>query len=314
MPFCIRPGSKGNPTKGVFVNKIPFSRRPPFVGLPFSNRFLQDEDESKCGPNHERFLKHSPTPVDVEELEGMNVRDQVIGAETEDPAWRPLYRIGATAALIVAAFIPIQGFIFFNWPPPTTVIGWFALFQSDPLIGLLDMDLLLTIDYLLLIPVFLALWAELKQVNQSLMAIALVLQLVSITTYFASTAAFEMLGLSKQHAAATMDAERSTFLAAGQAMLSTWQGTAFDVSYIILGAIALLTVSAVMLRSKVFSKPTAYLGLVAGVLMTVPPSAGMIGIIVSFLSLLPTIPWLILVARRLFQLARGRPVSENRSE
>lgn len=230
--------------------------------------------------------------------------DRATNVETTDSAWIGLYRVGGAAALIVAAFIPIQGFIFFNWPPPTTVIDWLALFQRNPLLGLLDMDLLLTVDYALLAMVFLALWAALRRASPSFMAIALVLQLVSITTYFASTAAFEMLALSNQYAVATTEKEQSMLLAAGQAMLATWQGTAFNVSYI-LGAVAFLTASAVMLRSNVFSKATAYLGLLAGVLMTVPPSAGTAGIVISFLSLIPTIPWLILVARRLFQLGQG---------
>ena len=86
-------------------------------------------------------------------------------------------------------------------------------------------------------------------------------------------------------------------------MLVTWQGTAFNVSYI-LSAVALLIVSAVMLRSHLFSKFTAYVGIVAGVLMLVPPTAGMLGLVLSLLSLIPTALWLMLIARRLFQLAK----------
>ena len=107
------------------------------------------------------------------------------------------------------------------------------------------MDLLLIVDYVLLLVVFLSLWVVLRRSNESFMAIALILQIISIATYFSSTVALEMLSLSNQYTAATTDTERFTFLVAGQAMLATWQGTAFDVSYI-LGAIALLTVSYVM--------------------------------------------------------------------
>ena len=138
--------------------------------------------------------------------------------------------------------------VFFLWPPPNSVIGWFTLFQDNALVGLLDMDLLLIVDYLLLIGVFSALWASLRRANESLMAIALILQLVATATYLASTVAFEMLTLSNQYATATTEVERSIFLAAGQAMLATWQGTAFDVSYVLSG-LAILIVSAVMLRS-----------------------------------------------------------------
>src|SRR5215216_6948829 len=109
-----------------------------------------------------------------------------------------------------------------------------------------------------------------------------------------------MLSLSNQYGTASTEVERSTFLAAGQAMLATWQGTAFDVSYV-LSALAILTVSAVMLRSHhLFSKTTGYAGLSAGVLTLIPPTAGTVGLILSLVSLVPMVIWLALIARRLF--------------
>jgi len=228
---------------------------------------------------------------------------QGAAAEMMDSRWKGLYKAGGVADIAVLALIPIQMVVFLVWPPPNTVLGWFQLFQDNALVGLLDLDLLLIVDYALMGVTFLALWAALRRASQSLMAIALVAEIVGVTTYFASTAAFEMLSLSNLYAAATTEAERSVFLAAGQAMLATWQGTAFNISYI-LGAIALLTVSIAMLRSHVFSKATAYVGIVASIMMFVPPTAGTVGLYLSLISLIPTIIWLILIARRLFQLGR----------
>ena len=215
-------------------------------------------------------------------------------------SWQTLHKVGGVTALAVLVLIPIQMVVFFLWPPPSSVLGWFTLFQDNALVGLLDMDLLLIVDYLLLIGVFSGLWASLRRANESLMAIALILQLVATASYLASTVAFEMLSLSNEYANATTDAERSLFLAAGQAMLVTWQGTAFDVSYV-LSALAVLIVSAVMLRSHLFSKVTGYVGLSAGVLMSVPSTAGMIGVVFSLLSLVPLVVWLALIARRLLR-------------
>lgn len=225
-------------------------------------------------------------------------------------AWQTLHRVGGMAALAVLVLIPVQMVVFILWPPPSSVIGWFTLFQENALVGLLNMDLLLIVDYLLLIGVFSALWASLRRANESLMAIALILQLVATATYLASTVAFEMLTLSNQYATATTEVERSIFLAAGQAMLATWQGTAFDVSYV-LSAIAILIVSAVMLRSHhLFCKATGYAGLSAGVLALVPPTAGTIGVIFSLVSLVPMVIWLALIARRLL---RSRPLERDPS-
>src|SRR5918997_4944466 len=39
--------------------------------------------------------------------------------------------------------MPIQIIIFFAWPPPTTVTGYFTLFENNWLLGLLSLDLLL---------------------------------------------------------------------------------------------------------------------------------------------------------------------------
>jgi len=219
--------------------------------------------------------------------------------------WQTLQRVGGVSAIIILALMPIQMVVFLNWPPPNTVVGWFLLFQNNPLVGLIDMDLLLIVDYVLMLMIFLALWAYLRRANESLMAIALILQVVATATYFASTAAFEMLSLSDQYTAANTYVEKSMVLAAGYTMLATWQGTAFNVGYI-LGGFALVIVSAVILLSPTpFSKATGYAGLAAGALALVPASAGMLGLVFSLVSLVPTAIWLALIARRLLQ---SRPI------
>jgi hypothetical protein len=221
-----------------------------------------------------------------------------------DASWKPLYRVGAVAAVAVLLLVPIQIAVYVVWPPPGTVIGWFALFQAHGLVGLVNMDLLLMADNVLLGLMFLALYVALREASPSFMTIAVTLELMAIVTYFSSNTAFEMLSLSKQYAAAATEAERMVALAAGQAMLATWQGSAFNASYV-LGAIVILITSMVMLRSHVFGRVTAYIGLLFGVLSVVPASAGKIGVILSLLSLVPMWIWLILIARRLFRLGRG---------
>jgi len=127
---------------------------------------------------------------------------------------------------------------------------------------------------------------------------------LGIAAYFASSTAFNMLSLSDQYAAATTDEQRAMFLAAGQAMLAIWTGTAFDVGYILEG-VALLIIAVVMLRSTLFGKVTASVGILLGVMSLVPPTAGMIGLLFSLGSLVPLEIWLILIARRLFQLGKA---------
>jgi len=232
-------------------------------------------------------------------------QNQLTNVEPVDSSWKWLYKIAGIAALAIVVLIPIQSFIFITYPPPSTVIDYFTLFQNNKILGLLDLDLLLTVNNLLLILIYLALYAALRRANESFMAIALTIGLVGIVLYLVSReATFTMLSIGDQYAAATTDAQRSVFLAAGQVMLTIYNGTAFDISYI-LGGIVLLIISGVMLRSNIFSTVTAYVGILMGVLMLVPPTVGTIGLLLSLISLVPTAIWLILVARRLFQLGRG---------
>ena len=177
----------------------------------------------------------------------MNVSPAAIA----DAPWKPLYQVGAAAALLVVLLYVIQIIVLVLSPPPNTVIGYFTLFHKNALLGLLDLDLLSIADYVLFVPMFIALSIALRRISPSFMAIATALGLVGIATYLASNTAFEMLSLSSQYAAATTDAQRSLLVASGQAMLAIYQGTAFDVSYVLL-AVAPLIISVVMLRSKSF--------------------------------------------------------------
>ena len=230
--------------------------------------------------------------------------NQATNAKITDAVWKGLYKIGGAATVTMIALIPIQIIIFVAYPPPGTAIEYFTLFQKNWFLGLLSLDLLYILNSVLLSIIYLALYLALKRASESLMAIALVLGLVGIAAYFPSNTAFEMLSLSNQYAAATTDAQRTIFLAAGQAMLAIYTGTAFNVYYV-MNAIALLIISVVMLRSNIFSRVTAYVGLLAGVLMIVPSTAGTIGLVFALASLVPWALFSVLIARRLFQLGSG---------
>jgi len=225
------------------------------------------------------------------------------GDRTAFSEWGSLFRVGGWAALAVLALVPIQMVVFFVWPPPTSVIGWFELLQTNALIGLLDMDLLMIVDYGLLALFFLGLYVALRRTSPSFAAIALTAELLAVAAYFASTTPFEMLTLSGQYAAAVSDAERLAAVAAGQATYAVWQGTAFDVSYILSAAAALIA-SVLMLRSSVFGRATAYAGILMGVAGLVPPTVGGVGLVMSLVSLIPMWVWLFLAGRKLLHLAR----------
>lgn len=230
----------------------------------------------------------------------------ISGETPADPAnegrWKTLYRTAGLAALAVVALMPVQMAVFVMWPIPTTVTEWFQLFQDNALVGLINMDLLLIVDYVLLAGLFLGLYVALRRVAPSLAAIFVTAELIAVATYFASATAFEMLAASGQYAAAVTDLERSSAIAAGQTLVLTWQGTAFGVSYVLAG-LALLLAGLVMLRGGPFGKVTAYAGVVGGAMGLVPATAGSVGLVLSLTSLIPLVIWLVGSGRTLLRLS-----------
>ena len=217
--------------------------------------------------------------------------------------WNKLFLFGGIAGLAMLGIMVAQITIFIIWPPPETVPDFFVLFQKSWLLGLLSMDLLYLINNAVLILIYLALFMALKHTHPSAMLIALVLGLVGIAAYYASNTAFEMLRLSQFYAEAADETQKAVFLGAGEAMLAIYKGTAFDVYYVLNGIMLLIT-AAVMLKSELFSRATAIWGLAAGVLMSIPSTAGTIGLIFSLASLVPWAVFLALVLRRFFKLAK----------
>ncbi len=234
----------------------------------------------------------------------MELMNKVTEGETTDSCWHGLFKVGGASILVSLALIPISIIAYIAWPLPSTAMDSFTLFKNNRLAGLMSLDLGYLVSVVLSIPIFLSLYVALRRASESFMAIATALYFVAVAVSFAARPAFDMLYLSDQYAAATTDAQRSMLLTAGEAMLATFNGTAFHLHYIF-GAIALLTVSFVMLRSNVFSKATAYVGIITNVLafgLYMPT----IGTVLSIISVFPfLVIWYILIARRLLQLGRG---------
>jgi hypothetical protein len=217
-----------------------------------------------------------------------------------DPRWKWLYRIGGAAAVFSVVIIPIQLIVFIAWGQPETALGWFTLFQNSELGGLLAFESLFVVNAVFGIATTLALYVALRRINESLMAIALALGLVEAVTLILARPALEMLHLSEGYAAATTEAQRDLFLAAGETMMAAFDGTTFHVSYNIF-SVYFLIVALVMLRSDVFGRATACTGVAAAILnwgLYVPG----IGLFLSALSVVPLAAWNVLVARRLFRL------------
>lgn len=233
-------------------------------------------------------------------------------AEGVDPTYTGLFRVGGVAALVVAFLTVIEVIVFTLYPQPSTVSGWFELFQGSPIIGLLDLWGLEVPMFAMFAMVFLALYFVLRKVNKSGMAIALTLALLGIAIFFATNNPFSMLSLSRQFAAATTDVQRSTLLAAGEAILANTNQRAiggFNIGLLLI-SIAGLIVSSVMLRATSFRRLTAYVGILAfgfslaDYLRQAFTSSVIITLLLIFPGALLIVVWFSLVGRRLLQLGR----------
>lgn len=191
-----------------------------------------------------------------------------------DHPWEPLYRAGGVAALLAGLIfrrnLSAEIALFSAHKQPDTIIDWFMLLQHNRLLGLAYLNLFDLVNYALVGLMLLACFAALGQTNQSHMAIALALGFVGIAVYFASNTALSLLSLSDQYATATTEAQRTMTLAAGQALLAinrfsspgAQPGAGGFASLLLIAGAGMIT-SVVMVHSNLFSRASAYAGMVA---------------------------------------------------
>ena len=240
---------------------------------------------------------------------------QLVNAEP-GYGWNSLYKLGGTTVLI-AVVIPLAEVAISFLPgvaratqETVTPIDWFTLFQTHWFLGLRNLGFLNLVGAALLAPTILAIYFAIRRDHEAYGALGTMLFFVGLAVYVASSRAFPMLSLSGQYALATTDAQRSLLTAAGQAMLTEGQSRAG----IPIVEFACLVISAVMLRGKVFTKTTAYAGILGNVLLIVVeiiltlkrtlPDWGMAIAVGAGLSMMT---WYLLVGRRLLQLGCGKP-------
>jgi len=235
-------------------------------------------------------------------------------SKSGDNVHTSLYRLGGIAAWTAALLTVGEVILFVFYPQPETVMGWFKLFQENQTLGLLEFWGLEIPMYLMFALVFLALYFSLRKVNESAMAIALALALLGIGIFLATNNPFSMLSLSKQHAAAATEEQRSALLAAGQALLANTNQRSvggFNMGLFLVSAAGLM-VAAVMLQGGPFSRTTAYAGIAAFALSLADymrqalTDSAVIALLVILPNVLFLTVWLLSTGHRLLQLGNSK--------
>jgi hypothetical protein len=217
---------------------------------------------------------------------------------------KSIYRLGAFASLLSAISIAFAIVAYFIWPykgNTTSIETIFTLLQTDRLGGLISLDVSMLVIGPILILMFVALYTALREVDEALALVGLILALLAIGLVIVCRPLVELVMLSDQYAVATDAAEKMRILAAGEVLRTQLDGTAWMVQTTFF-MIAGLVNSALMLRSGYFGKSTAWTGIVisaAGLGFFLPG----VGLLLLFFNTIGSVPWCLLVARDLFKIA-----------
>jgi len=214
-----------------------------------------------------------------------------------DTTWKDLYKIGGISIIITTVLIIFAIVAFFIWPyspAENTTADILTTLHNDIWKGLFSLDLVMLITMLVNIFPLLALYVSLKNVNESYALIALVLALIGVATIISARPLQEMVILSKKYSLAKTEIERNIYLASGETYLTLFDGTAWLIQTVFLMLSGLIN-ALLMLKSNIFNKTTAWIGIIASVLgfgFLIPK----IGVGFLFLNTILTIPFYILVA------------------
>jgi hypothetical protein len=232
-------------------------------------------------------------------------RQTKIETAVVETRWKDLYRWGgiAAAAGLAAIFLGVAAYIIWPYSPNSaSTEAVYAQVLTDRMGALMSLDLLYLVGNVFSIPLILALYVALKKVNESYALIAVVCGIMSLVLLLSARPIVEVVMFADRYGAAATDAERSILLAAGEPLLALFTGTSYYVSYF-LGTLSLLIYAFLMLEGKIFSKATAWVGIVTNIVafgLFIP----VVGMPLVFLSLAGLVTWNVQLARRFFQLAR----------
>lgn len=226
-------------------------------------------------------------------------------AETIDPSWQLLVRIGGVAALVVAAVWIVATILVFVTTPPTSggaaTLEYIAAHRS-----LYILKQVLWLAPLGLTAVtFLAFYPVLERFNRSLALLSVVLGVmawgISLAWPTTGEGAPALVVLSDQYVAASTPAQQGPFVAAADSLIAT---NATPAAPGILETISILVVSLAMLSGGV-PRGVAYLGIVTGTLGAVGEALRtVLGSAYAVYGVLLLV-WLVAVGWALLRAARG---------
>lgn len=214
-----------------------------------------------------------------------------------------IYSVARYMIYGMIGLIGLQIIVYVLMPPPETAYELMEIFWYSTFKGLLSLDLLYMINNALLIMIYFAFSLFMMKKKPLLAIIAFVVGIIGIACYYASNPAFEFYFLAQKYALAT-GAERLYLEYIGEGLLLQYKGTAF-ISYYIFNAIALYLYAVILLYMKEVPRRVPVFAFMSAILMSIPSSFGLLGLIFALLSLVPWMIFLLMMDKEL-RMERSR--------
>lgn len=231
--------------------------------------------------------------------------------EMTSSSWRSLYRMsGVVTMLMMVLFLSDTICWFAFGPVPGNAEGWFTLLQNKRIQGLLLLSFPTLFGIMLYYLTFFGLYGTLRQVNAAYASLAALFAFVGLAIVVVTHMGYPLVYLSDHYAAATTEPQKILLLAAGETNIVASNTGMYLGGFFAEGGALLF--SLLMLRSNIFSRMTAYLGIlghgldftrIVMVLAFLPEDTASVLLMIGGL---PQLIWLILVGLRFFKLGQGK--------
>lgn len=237
------------------------------------------------------------------------------GEQGFEKQWQGVYKAGAVFSIIVI-LATIADIIIGTMSGgslatlPQTAMDRFAQFQGNVWLGLYNLDFLNFCTAILLVPAYFAICAVYRKENIVLPLLGTLIYIMGTIVMITNNSALAMMELSSKFAAATDPVQKNLLAAAGEAMLAKGaHGSPGAFTGFMLSTIAIIVMSLGMVKGKVFSKATGYVGLSGGILLivylslvTFVPQMKSIAMMIAAPVGLLSLAWMIMFTIKLFKL------------
>jgi len=219
-----------------------------------------------------------------------------------DSRWKDMYRVGTVSSIAMLATVAFAIAAFFIWPykldgAPVSEI--FTLLRNDRLAGLMSLELQMLLVQPVMVLTSFALYAALKQVNESFALLALALGIMGNLLMFNARPVNELMYLSDRYINTASEILKNQYLTAGESYLALYEGTAFTAATVFISVAGLIN-ALLMIKSRYFSKAAGFLGAVSsllGISIFIPA----VGPVLSFVGTVGAVVWNALLARAFFR-------------